>query len=142
MAKQFTLAALAYLVPTFILGFTWHFWFFPGVYDALGIYNRAEPIIPLGFSSMLIQGVLMAYLYPFYYRGVRPVVRGVQFGLLMGLFLFSVSTLANAAKINVTSMGTWLAVQTAFHLIQFVVAGALIGLAYGAAPVGQVRATA
>lgn len=134
MVMRFALAALGYLVPTFILGFTWHFYFFPGVYDALGIYNRAEPIIPLGFASMVIQGLLLAYLYPFYTRGRAGAWRGIEFGLLMGLFLFSVTTLANGAKIEVTDMGIWLAVQSAFHVIQFVVAGALIGLAYGTAP--------
>lgn len=131
MAKRFILATLGYLVPTFILGFTWHFWFFPGVYEGLGIYNRAEPLIPLGMLSMVIQGLVMAYLYPFFQREGRPIRRGVVFGLLMGAFLFSVSTLANAAKILVADMGTWLLIQAAFHLVQFVVAGALIGLAYG-----------
>ncbi len=48
--------------------------------------------------------------------------------------LFSVSTLANAAKIVVADLGTWLTIQTAFHALQFVVAGALIGLAYGRTP--------
>lgn len=134
MAVRFTLATLGYFIPTFILGVVWHFWFFPGVYEALGIYNRAEPIIPLGMVSMLIQGVLMAYLYPFYYRDGGPLRRGIAFGLLMGVFLYSVSTLANAAKITVSDMGTWLAIQAAFHLIQFVAAGALIGLAYGTVP--------
>lgn len=134
MTKPFVLAALGYLVPTFILGFTWHFWFFPGVYEGLGIYNRAEPIIPLGMLSMVIQGLVMAYLFPFFRREGSAVGRGVVFGLVMGVFLFSVSTLANAAKILVTDMGTWLLIQAAFHVVQFVIAGALIGLAYGRAP--------
>lgn len=134
MAKRFVLAVLAYLVPTFLLGFTWHFWIFPGVYEALGIYNRSEPIIPLGFLSMIIQGVVMAYLFPFFRTSERPVLRGLAFGLLMGIFLFSVSTLANAAKIVVSDMGTWLAIQAAFHVLQFAVAGVLIGLAYRDAP--------
>ncbi len=131
MAKSFVLAVLGYLVPTFVLGYTWHFWFFPGVYEALGIYNRADPIIPLGLLSMLIQALVMAYLFPFFQGRGSPIARGIAFGLVMGVFLFSVSTLANAAKIVVGDMTTWLLVQGAFHAIQFVVAGALIGLAHG-----------
>lgn len=80
---------------------------------------------------MILQGVVLAYLYPRFYQGGAPVREGIKFGLIMGLFLFSVSTLANAAKIQVSSMSTWLAIQTAFHLIQFVVTGAGIGLVYG-----------
>ncbi len=131
MNRKFLLATLVYSVVTMIHGFTWHFSFFPELYAQLGIYNREPPIIPLGLSLMIIQGVILAYLYPRYYRGGSPVIQGIRFGLIMGLFLFSVSTLANAAKIQVSSMGTWLIIQAAFHLIQFVVAGAGIGLVYG-----------
>ncbi len=131
MTRKFILATLIYAIVTMIHGFTWHFNFFPEVYARLGIYNREPPIIPLGFVSMLIQGLILAYLYPRYYRGGKPLAQGIKFGLVMGLFLFSVSTLANAAKIQVSSMSTWLLIQTAFHVIQFVVAGAGIGLVYG-----------
>jgi membrane protein CcdC involved in cytochrome C biogenesis len=113
-----------------ILGMIWHFVFFKELYESLGIYNRVEPIIPLGFISMAIQGLIMAYLFPFFYREGNPVLHGIRFGLIMGFFLFSVSTLANAAKIEVTSMSSWIMIQTAFHLIQFLVAGILIGLVH------------
>lgn len=140
MTRPFVLAALGYLVPTFALGFAWHFWLFPDVYAALGIYDRAEPIIPLGLLSMVIQALVMAYLFPFFLGDGRPVRRGVSFGALMGVFLFSVSTLANAAKITVSDMGTWLLVQAVFHAVQFIVAGALMGVAHrGAATQRQAR---
>ncbi|MBY0471542.1 DUF1761 domain-containing protein [bacterium] len=131
MTRKFILSTLVYSIVTMIHGFTWHFNFFPEVYAQLGIYNREPPVIPLGFASMIIQGIILAYLYPRYYRGGTPVKEGIKFGLIMGFFLFSISTLANAAKIQVSSMSTWLAIQSAFHLIQFVVAGAGIGLVYG-----------
>ena len=41
----------------------------------------------------------------------------------MGAFLFSISTMANAAKIVVSPLSTWFAVQTAFHFIQFTLVG-------------------
>lgn len=125
---KFTLTALAYIVPTMFLGYVWHLIIFKDLYDSLGIYNRADPIIPLGFFSMIIQGCILAYLYPFFARGESTTGKAVVFSLIFGLFLFSVSTLANAAKIHVTSMSHWLEIQTAFHLLQFVVAGVLIGL--------------
>lgn len=129
--KPFILATLLYSAVTMIHGFTWHFTFFSDTYHQLGIYNREPPIIPLGFTSMILQGLILAFLYPRYFRGGRPLVEGVKFGLIMGTFLFSVSTLANAAKIHVSSMSTWLTIQTAFHLIQFIIVGAGIGLIYG-----------
>ena len=125
---KFVLTALAYIIPTMILGMVWHFMLFKELYDSLGIYNRTEPIIPLGFASMIIQGLILAYLYPFYSQGKGTMGTAIKFSLLMGLFLFSVSTFANGAKIQVASMQNWLLVQLAFHLIQFIVAGLLFGL--------------
>lgn len=125
--NKFALSTAAYVVICMILGMSWHFVIMKDVYDGLKIYNRVEPIIPLGLSSMLVQGLVMAYLYPFYRTSDAPIMRGLKFSLILGLLLFSVSTLANGAKIEVTSMATWLWVQTAFHLIQFV----LVGIAFG-----------
>lgn len=125
---KLTLTALAYIIPTMFLGYVWHFTIFKDLYESLGIYNRTEPIIPLGFFSMIVQGVIIAYLYPYYAKGNSSIKKAVVFSLTLGLFLFSVSTLANAAKIVVLSMSEWLLVQFAFHLLQFLVAGLLIGL--------------
>ena len=127
--KKFILTALAYIIPTMILGFTWHLIFFKDLYDSLGIYNRAEPIIPLGFFSMIVQGCIIAYLFQFYAKDSFSMTTAIKFSLIIGLFLFSVSTLANGAKIQVASMQNWLLIQAAFHLLQFLIAGVLIGLA-------------
>lgn len=127
-AIKFIITTLAYTIPTMILGYTWHLIFFKDLYDSLGVYNRTEPIIPLGFFSMLIQGLIIAYLYPFYLKNKRPMTAAIKFSLVMGLFLFSVSTLANGAKIHVTSMQNWLLTQIGFHLLQFTVVGIFIGL--------------
>jgi len=130
VSKKFIYAALTYIVISMALGMAWHFVFFKELYHSLGIYNRVDPIIPLGLTSMVIQGMIVAYLYPLYDRDGRGALEGVKFGLLMGLFLYSVSTLANAAKIEVTSMTSWLVIQTAFHLMQFTLAGAGIGFVH------------
>lgn len=63
--------------------------------------------------------------------------KAITFSLALGLFLYSVSTLANAAKIDVTSMSKWLLIQTALHLLQFIVIGVLIGLVNRPIPIPQ-----
>ena len=128
--KKHIQVTLAYAVVTMLIAAPWHFVLFKDLYHSLGIYNRAEPIVPLGFLSMLIQGVVMAIIYPRYYKDGSHYKSAIQFSLLMGLFLYSVSTLANAAKIEVSPMGTWLILQAAFHLIQYVACGLAIGFIY------------
>ena len=127
MKKKFLLNVLAYLIPTMVLGMCWHFVFFKDVYDELRIYNRAEPIIPLGMSSMLIQGIIFAHLYPFYQATGSAMIRAMKYAMLMGLLLFTVTTLANGAKIEVSSMVTWLEVQTAFTVVQVGLYGTALG---------------
>lgn len=127
MTLKYLLAAVAYVVVTFALAAPWHFVLFKDLYHGFGIYNRTDPIIPLGLLSMLVQGAVLALLYPRWYRGGAPAVEGVKFGLLFGVFLFSVSTLANAAKIDVHGLGSFMAIQAVFHLLQFVATGAAIG---------------
>ena len=129
--RKFVLATLAYAVPSMAIAFPWHFVWFKDLYHQLGIYNRETPIIPLGLLSMFIQGAVLAYLYPRFYKGGNPMVQGIKYGVIMGIYLFSVSTLANAAKMQVTSIPDFLFIQAAFHSIQFIVAGALIGLVFG-----------
>ena len=134
MNKKILFASLGYLAVSFALGASWHFAFFPEMYHGFGIYNRTDPIIPLGMLSMVLQGVVMAVIYPRWYRGEAPLGAGLKFGLLMGLFLFSVSTIANAAKINVDGLGAFLLVQAAFHALQFGAAGAVFGVVFGRLP--------
>jgi hypothetical protein len=122
MKRDFILGVAGYSIATLALAAPWHFVFFKELYHGLGIYNRAEPIIPLGITSMLVQGAVMAWLYPKAYPR-RSAWNAMLFSWAMGLFLFSVSTMANAAKINVSSISSWLAVQAAFHFVQFTLAG-------------------
>ena len=42
MKKRFALGVLAYLVPTFALGFVWHLILFKQYYEDLAIYQIAQ----------------------------------------------------------------------------------------------------
>lgn len=131
MLRKRLLAILAYAVPSMLIAVPWHLMWFKRQYHDFGIYTRADPIIPLGLATMLVQGGVMAWLYPRWYRGGTPAIEGIKFSLLIGLFLYSVSTLANIAKIQVIHPGQFILLSGIFHTIQFIVAGAAIGLVFG-----------
>ncbi len=128
--KKMIYATLAYAIVTMLIAAPWHFVLFKDLYHSFGIYNRLDPIVPLGFLSMLIQGIVMAYMYPRFYKGGSHYKEAMQFSLLMGVFLYSVSTIANAAKIEVSPMITWFGLQAGFHLIQFIACGFALGFVY------------
>lgn len=134
MSKKIVLGTLGYTIVTFMLGVTWHFVLFKDLYHQLGAYSRQEPIIALGFSSMLVQGVILSFLFQYFHTGVRPITEGIQFALIMGAYMFTTTTIAFAAKSEVSSLGAWFTVQTGFHLIQFLATGVILGLIFGKKP--------
>lgn len=131
MTKRFWLGALAYLVLTFPLAFVWHLVLLKETYDRLGIFNRDEPIVALGFTAIVLQCLLLSFAYSRFYRGGAPVWQGLKFGAFAGAFLWSSQVLAAAAKHEVSSLSTWLALETGYFAIQFALVGIGIGLAYG-----------
>jgi hypothetical protein len=130
-SSSFWLAIAAYLVPTFPLGFFWHLSWFEKSYHALGIY-RADPIIPFGLASMLVQALIFAWAYPrLFARDRRAVLRnGLLYGLGMALLSWSFTTLAVAAKHPMTSIVDYVMLETGFTAVQFLIVGPLIAWTY------------
>jgi hypothetical protein len=128
--RRFVLAMLAYLVPTFALGFIWHLVLFERYYDALAIY-RHDIIIPFGFLSMLIQAGIFAWIYDqTFARQQQPfLTRAVAYGLLGAVLSWSFTTLAVAAKNVMTSVPSYLVIETGFTLVQWLMVGPLTALA-------------
>ena len=117
--KKTIIAALGYLLITFPLGYTWHLVLFKNAYEALGVYTRSQPIIPLGILSMLIQGPILAYLYPRWRGGGPRLSSAFKFCLLMGLFFASGTVIALAAKSQIANLPLWFGLNFAFHFLQF-----------------------
>ena len=131
MSKKIWLAFAAYLVPTFPLGYFWHLSTFKATYDALEIY-RPDVIIPMGLSSMIIQGLVFAYLYPKLFSTAHDqwLSSALKFFLIFGALAWSFLVLPVAAKVHMTSVSTFMALETGFTIIQFAITGTLIALAW------------
>jgi hypothetical protein len=130
-ARSFWFGVAAYLLPTFPIAFFWHLVLFEPAYDALHIY-RADPIIPFGFASMIIQAVIFSWAFPRIFPAPRRSVvnDGLRYGLAIGLLSWSFTTLAVAAKHPMSSMPDFFLLETGFTVLQFVVVGPLIALAH------------
>jgi hypothetical protein len=119
---------LAYLVPTFILGYVWHLKLFAEYYHGLGIY-RPDVIIPFGFLSMLLQGAIFAAVYPRVIDTPGTLSGGMRFAAGAALLSWTFTTLAVAAKHPMTSVSGFVAIETGFTVVQFVLVGPLLALA-------------
>lgn len=129
--KKLAFATLSFFVLSMALAFPWHMIWFHDIYAEIGAFQREEPIMALGIAAMTIQGVVIAYLYPFYYKGGHPIIQGIKFSLLMGLMVYSVMVFATAAKFNIEPVSIFLIYGTAFSFLQFTVTGAALGMIYG-----------
>jgi hypothetical protein len=141
MNKRFALGVLAYLLPTFALGYVWHLVLFKEYYESLSIY-RADVVIPLGFSSMVIQSVLFAWIYQ---RGFVPTSaslssRVIRYALLGALLSWSFTTLAVGAKHMMSSVPRFMVIETAFTAVQWLMVAPLTAFAFSGWPAGRARA--
>jgi len=130
--RRFVLGILAYLVPTFALGFVWHLILFDHYYKALAIY-RNDIIVPFGLLSMLIQAVFFAWIYDrVFARQASAMPRRMLAYAASGAVLsWSFTTLAVAAKNVMGSVPDYLMIETAFTVVQWVLVAPLTALAFG-----------
>lgn len=141
MSKSFWLAVLAYLLPTFPLGYFWHLVTFADQYRQLAMY-RDDVIIPFGLTSMAIQALLFAWAYPrLFGPNAAHWLRGaLGFGIFFGALAWSFAVLPVAAKYRMSSVQDFLMLETAFTVLQFLIVSPLIALAYRSGAGKAVRA--
>jgi hypothetical protein len=128
---RFTLGVLAYLVPTFALGFVWHLILFNNYYEALGVY-RSDIIIPFGFFSMLIQAVIFAWICAklFARQNGSFWSPALAYGALGAALSWSFTTLAAAAKNVMTSVPDYILIETSFTVVQWLMVAPLTVLVF------------
>ena len=128
--KKIALGTLAYFISSFviqgILGFL-----IAGDYFLSIPILRIPPTAYLALPQAIVAGIAFAILYPFTNFKGTPVLRGLKFGLLIGLILVSFIALDLPARFVIPSVGTWILVQGILGILHFAIAGILIGLIYG-----------
>lgn len=135
MKKAYWLSVVAYLLPTFPLGYVWHLVAFKEAYEQLDLY-RNEVIIPLGLSSMFVQAIIFGWAYPklFSTRHEDWMRSALRFAAIFSLLAWSFTTLPVAAKYRMSSVPDFLALETAFTAVQFALVSPFIALAYRGFP--------
>ncbi len=125
--KRYFLLVFGYVVPTFALGYLWHLVLFKGKYGALGVF-RDDLSVALGLFTIVVQGLVLAYLYPLLYRGGPPLREGLRFGAVFGIIFWSIQAVAAAAKHHMNSVPAFLALETGFFLLMFAVVGPVMAI--------------
>jgi hypothetical protein len=131
MKMRYGLAILAYVVPTFALGFTWHLILFKDYYAALQVY-RNDIIVPFGLLSMLIQAAIFAWIYDttFARQTASWPMRAMRYAATGAILSWSYTTLAVGAKNLMASVPDYLVIESAFTAVQWIIVAPLTTLAF------------
>jgi len=127
--KKRILAILAYVLPTFPLGFFWHLTVFADYYKSLNVY-REDIFIPFGIASMLVQGFIWSVIYERLFSG-ESILRGAaKFAALACPLAWSFMVIAVAAKHHMSSVAGYVQIETAFVLVHYAIVSPLIAAVY------------
>jgi len=102
-------------------------------YDRLAVY-REEVIVPLGLSTMIVQALLFAWVYPRLFDTARDawIPSALQFAAVFGVLAWSLAVLPAAAKYRMTSVWRFVALESCFTVLHFLIVSPLIALAWRA----------
>ena len=120
------LSVLAFVIVTFGVQGLSHFVLNADHFASIS-FMRAEPIMPLGFTVMIIQAVIISFVMTQYRPTINSVRKGLEVSLLFGGFLASYIVLTEPAKYAVPDIPAWMVVEATASTIQFLVFGVLLG---------------
>lgn len=123
--KKTVLGTVAYVVISFIAQALNHFVVNKAHYAGIP-FMREEPIMALGIFTMVLQGIILSHLFVILHKTGATKAEGLEYGLLMGLFLGSYIALVEPSKYVAPSVSSWIAVEGITSLLQFGVFGVVL----------------
>jgi len=125
-------AAVAALIVFFAWGFLTEGWLIRKDFAASAALYRTSDLqmkyMPYGVVSVLLGLLAAATLYAGWCGGASGAVKGLEFGVIMGVFVACVHPISNLVTMNMdTKLGLEIAATNA---IGWVLAGLVIGLVY------------
>jgi hypothetical protein len=126
------LAAVAALVVFFAWGFLTEGWLLRKDFAPSAALYRTSDLqmryMPFGMASVLVALLAAVVLYAGWCGGTSGAVKGLQFGLIIGVLVACVHPISNLVTMNMdTKLGLEISASTA---IGWVLAGLVIGLVY------------
>ncbi len=135
---RIALAGVAGFVAYFILGgvlfgmlpfLTTEFQKYPAVYRS---QEGQMKFMRLGMVAMLVAMLVLAIMYAMLYQGGSRMLEGASFGALIGIFSICSFVIHNYVNLNIGFKLT--PQQSAAYLLEWIVAGIVIGLVYRPVP--------
>jgi hypothetical protein len=129
---RIVLAALAAMLVFFAWGFLTEGWLIRKDFARSAVLYRTSDLqmkyMPLGMASVLTGLLAAVVIYAGWCGATSTAIKGLQFGLLMGVFAACIHALSNLVTMNMDlKLGLEITVST---FVGWVLAGIVIGLVY------------
>ncbi len=119
---------LIYVLSNLGIAVLWHLVLFKDLLAAATPFARPEPLIPLGMAAMLVQGLLLIWIYPRFHRPLARVRSGLGFGAMAGLFLATGAIWVEVGKFQFADSLIYLGLETVYEIGSFAVLGLIVAL--------------
>ncbi len=129
MSLKILLAALAYIIPTMPYAYVWHMVWFKKKYERWQ-YFGGDASVPLGFTSMIIQGIVLSFAYAILPIEHNSFVNCMYFTGILGIFFWSSHVVAAMAKHGQTRTKGYLILETIYLIGQFGMFDLLLNAVY------------
>jgi len=127
--KKIIIGTLIFVLVSFATQAISHFVINVEHYSSIS-FMRKEPIFALGFLTMIMQGIVLSYLFQLYAKSEFNFRKGVFFGLMMSALFVSYPALVEPAKYQVQNIASWILVEGTIGLIQFCLFGILLSISF------------
>ena len=124
--KKFTFATLASGVTMWILAGLFHELVMAKFYTAET--NATHEGTGIIFLAYIFLSIIMSFMYPIGYKGGRPAIEGLRFGVIIGLLWVFPHELAMAGAHSTSIL--YVLKNAAWHMVEQGAGGIVIGLIY------------
>lgn len=121
--------ALAYFLPLMPFAYFWHMSWFKKYYTKWQYFSEGDASVPLGFASMIVQGIVLSISYYYFVQhdfGISPFV----FAFVVGAFHWTLHVVAAMAKQAATRTWGYFFLETTYLVGQFGIFAVLLNLIY------------
>ena len=127
--KRILIGTILYIVISFASQAISHFVINVEHYASVS-FMRAEPIFFLGFLTMILQGIVLSYLFLLFSKNEFTFKKGLLFGALMIALFVSYPAFVEPAKYQVPNIANWIMVEGIVGSIQFCTYGILLSIIF------------
>lgn len=124
---KFAAATLAGGVGMWVVAGLWHNLIMPALYKGTHATHEGIGILLLAY---IVLALIMAYIYPLGYKGGKPILEGLRFGMIIGILWVFPHELAMMGAHEGKSI-LYVLQNSGWHIIEQGIGGIIIGLIYG-----------